>query len=72
LIVVHPDPQQALQLNTLDFDAASDPQAVKNAAWVYETELYTTSKLSGMLIVNPQPLEILMDIVAAAEGGGPP
>lgn len=61
---------QALQLNTLDFDAASsDPEAVKNAAWVYETELYTTSSKSGKLIVNPEPLEILMDILVAAEGG---
>lgn len=56
--------RQALQLNTLDFDAAvRDPGAVKNAAWVYESELYTIT--TDGIVINPEVLGILHNIFAA-------
>ncbi len=57
---------QALQLNSLDFDAAiSDPIAPKNAAWVYESELFPAAALSDPreLEINHETLYILSDIL---------
>jgi len=52
---------QALQLNTLDFDAAlRGPGAVKNAAWVYESQLYSES--GNDIVVHPEVLGILHHI----------
>eukprot|EP01032_Pedospumella_encystans_P010789 gene10789-12584_t len=51
----------ALQLNTLELDAAINvPGAVKNAAWVYENQLYTVT--GDDIIVNPEVLGILHHI----------
>ena len=47
-----------MQLNTLDFDAALNvPGAVKNAAWVYESQLYTVT--GDDITVDPEVLGIL-------------
>lgn len=50
-----------MQLNTLDFDAALNvPGAVKNAAWVYESQLYAV--IGDGITVNPDVLGILHHI----------
>lgn len=55
---------QALQLNTLDFEAACKSDAkVRNAAWVYESELYTVQ--GGKVVVDPEALGILHDIISS-------
>ena len=52
---------QALQLNTLDFDAAlRGPCTVKHAVWVYESQLYSES--NNDIIVHPEVLGILHHI----------
>jgi hypothetical protein len=54
-------------LNILDFDGAFTGGAVKNAAWVYESDLYTL-KSKGVstkeedVIVNPEVLRMLHHI----------
>eukprot|EP01032_Pedospumella_encystans_P009108 gene9108-10755_t len=51
----------ALQLNTLEFDAAMNvPGAVKNAAWVYESQLYAVT--GDDITIDPEVLGILHHI----------
>jgi len=51
----------AFQLNTLDFQSAATPNGTKNAAWVYESQLYDETR--GEVVLHVEPLRVLRGIL---------